>query len=86
MSGWLAVLAELLQLCCRDKLSDLRGEFELSDAEVSNMFPHLAELLDCTIPTLVVRIRPRWELYQSLLGERDVPTSLCAVAGPCIVA
>jgi heat shock protein HspQ len=39
--------------------------FELSDAEVSKLFPYLAVLLDLDPEE---RIRPRWNLCQSLLG------------------
>jgi hypothetical protein len=40
--------------------------FELSDAEVSKLFPYLADLLEADPER---HIRPRWDLLQSLLGE-----------------
>jgi hypothetical protein len=40
--------------------------FELSDAEVSKLFPYLADLLESDPEE---HIRPRWNLLQSLLGE-----------------
>jgi hypothetical protein len=46
--------------------------FELSDAEVSKLFPYLAELVEADPEQ---HIRPRWDLYQSLLGEWTV--SMC---------
>ncbi|KAL4854156.1 hypothetical protein ACK3TF_005011 [Chlorella vulgaris] len=50
------------------RLSGLQRVFELSDAEVSKLFPYLAELLEADPER---HIRPRWDLYQSLLGELD---------------
>ncbi|KAL4852639.1 hypothetical protein ACK3TF_006274 [Chlorella vulgaris] len=50
------------------RLSGLQRLFELSDAEVSKLFPYLAELLEYEPEQ---HIRPRWDLYQSLLGEFD---------------
>jgi hypothetical protein len=56
----------LLQLCCRARLSGLQRLFELSDAEVSKLFPYLAHLLEADPEQ---HVRPRWDLCQSLLGE-----------------
>ncbi|KAI3423406.1 hypothetical protein D9Q98_010623 [Chlorella vulgaris] len=50
------------------RLSGLQRLFELSDAEVSKLFPYLAELLEYEPEQ---HIRPRWDLYQSLLGVFD---------------
>ncbi|KAL4852738.1 putative inactive ATP-dependent zinc metalloprotease FTSHI 3 [Chlorella vulgaris] len=47
------------------RLSGLQRLFELSDAEVSKLFPYLAVLLEADPEQ---HIRPRWDLYQSLLG------------------
>ncbi len=54
------------EVCCRARLSGLQCLFELSDAEVSKLFPYLAMLLEADPEQ---HIRPRWDLYQSLLGE-----------------
>ncbi|KAI3424076.1 hypothetical protein D9Q98_009439 [Chlorella vulgaris] len=48
------------------RLSGMQRLFELSDAEVSKLFPYLAELLELDLER---HIRPRWNLLQSLLGE-----------------
>ncbi|KAI3424058.1 hypothetical protein D9Q98_009421 [Chlorella vulgaris] len=51
-----------------NRWSGMQRLFELSDAEVSKLFPYLAELLEADPEQ---HIRPRWDLYQSLLGEFD---------------
>ncbi|KAI3423430.1 hypothetical protein D9Q98_010646 [Chlorella vulgaris] len=48
------------------RLSGLQRLFELSDAEVSKLYPYLAVLLEADPEQ---HIRPRWDLYQSLLGK-----------------
>ncbi|KAI3423415.1 hypothetical protein D9Q98_010631 [Chlorella vulgaris] len=64
-----AALDDMLQL---SRPGNHHGSFfrlaasELSDAEVSKLFPYLAELLEVDPEQ---HIRPRWDLYQSLLGE-----------------
>ena len=56
-------------MCCRARLSGVQHVFELSDSEVSKLFPYLAELLEADPEQ---HIRPRWDLYQSLLGKWTV--------------
>ncbi|KAI3423420.1 hypothetical protein D9Q98_010636 [Chlorella vulgaris] len=48
------------------RLSGLQHVIELSDAEVIKLFPYLTVLLEADPEQ---HIRPRWDLYQSLLGE-----------------
>ncbi|KAI3423429.1 hypothetical protein D9Q98_010645 [Chlorella vulgaris] len=48
------------------RLSGVQHVFELSNAEVSKLFLYLAELLEADPEQ---HIRPRWDLYQSLLGN-----------------
>ncbi|KAI3424096.1 hypothetical protein D9Q98_009458 [Chlorella vulgaris] len=48
------------------RLAGMQRLLELSDAEVSKLFPYLADLLELDPEQ---HIRPRWDLYQSLLGE-----------------
>ncbi|KAI3423431.1 hypothetical protein D9Q98_010647 [Chlorella vulgaris] len=48
------------------RLSGMQCVLQLSDAEVSKLFPYLAELLEADPEQ---HIRPRWDLYQSLLGN-----------------
>ncbi|KAI3424074.1 hypothetical protein D9Q98_009437 [Chlorella vulgaris] len=77
ISDVFAALDDMLQLSrpqilrvCLKQPSLLSGRhhrlFELSDAEVSKLFPYLALLLELDPEE---RIRPRWDLCQSLLGE-----------------
>jgi hypothetical protein len=54
--------------------------FMLSDAEVSKLFPYLAELLELDPER---HIRPRWNLLQSLLGEWA--GGMCGMRSACIV-
>ncbi|KAL4852642.1 hypothetical protein ACK3TF_006274 [Chlorella vulgaris] len=59
-------LLDYTQETITGRFSGLQRLFELSDAEVSKLFPYLAELLEADPEQ---HIRPRWDLYQSLLGE-----------------
>ncbi|KAL4852743.1 Serine/threonine-protein phosphatase 4 regulatory subunit 3 [Chlorella vulgaris] len=62
------------------RVSGLQRLFELSDAEVSKLFPYLAELLEADPEQ---HIRPRWDLYQSLLGKFDPDDKWRFITSPC---
>jgi hypothetical protein len=61
-------------------LAGVQRLLELSDAEVSKLFPYLAELLEADPEQ---HIRPRWNLLQSLLGEWTA--SVYGMRSACIV-
>ncbi|KAI3423405.1 hypothetical protein D9Q98_010622 [Chlorella vulgaris] len=61
------------------RLSGLQHMFELSDADVSSRFPYLAHLLEADPEQ---HIRPRWDLYQSLLGVFDTADKRRFITSP----
>jgi hypothetical protein len=80
VEGRLATVILTLQMCCRARLAGLQRLVELSDAEVSKLFPYLADLLEADPEQ---HIRPRWDLLQSLLGEWA--GGMCGMRSACIV-